>query len=142
MKTVDIITFLSLILVSQLSFAQNFDLKTSITRGKSIYTANCVACHMANGEGLIRVFPPLAKADNLNDKNRLVKSIVLGERGKITVNGIDYNGEMTGFSNLSDKDVADLLNYIRNSWDNEGEAILPKEIQPALKADTPNFQAY
>lgn len=142
MTTKHFIALFSLFLASQISFSQSINLQASIAKGKSIYNANCVACHMANGEGIASVFPPLAGADNLDDVDRLVKSIVLGERGKITVNGVNYNGEMTGFSNLSDEEVADLLNYIKNSWGNKGKAILPKDIQPALKADTPNFQVY
>ncbi|UZR96731.1 c-type cytochrome [Chondrinema litorale] len=142
MATKHLIALFSLLLASQISFSQSFDLQASISKGKSIYSANCVACHMANGEGIASVFPPLAGADNLDDTNRMVKAIMLGERGKITVNGVNYNGEMTGFNNLSDEEVADLLNYIKNSWGNKGEAILPKDIQPALKADVPDFQAY
>jgi mono/diheme cytochrome c family protein len=130
-----------LVAISLLSFDQDFDLSASITRGKSIYEAQCITCHMAEGEGLQGVFPPLAKADYLNDKNRLVKVVLQGVRGEMNVNGTDYNGEMTGFS-LSDQEAADVLNYICNTWDNKAEAIKPADIQPALKASTKNYQPY
>jgi hypothetical protein len=48
---------------------------------------------------------------------------------------------MAGIS-LTDQEVSDVLNYIRNSWGNKGAAIRPAEIQPALKAKTPNYQPF
>ena len=123
------------------SFDQNFDLPASIARGKSIYEAQCITCHMAEGEGLPGIFPPLAQSDYLADKNRLVKVVLQGVRGEMKVNGTDYNGEMTGFS-LSDEETADVLNYISNTWGNKAKAIKPADIQPALKATTKNYQPY
>lgn len=43
------------------------------------------------------------------------------------VNGKPYNIDMTLFD-LSDQDVSDVLNYIRNSWGNKGEAVMPEEV--------------
>lgn len=123
------------------SFQQSFNLKASMERGKTIYETQCMSCHMAGGEGLEGVFPPLAKTDYLNDKNRLVKVIVLGVRGPMKINGVEYNGEMLGY-NFNDQEVSDILNYIRNSWGNKGEPILPNEIQPALKAISNNYEKY
>ncbi len=124
-----------------ISFQQKFNLKDSIERGKGIYATQCMSCHMEQGEGLEGVFPPLAKTDYLNDKARLVKVVLLGVRGPMTINGVAYDGEMTGFT-LSDEEVADVINYIRNSWGNKGAAITPAEIQPALKIVSKNYQAY
>jgi mono/diheme cytochrome c family protein len=94
------------------------------------------------GEKVLKAFsPPLAKTDYLNDKNRLIKVIVLGVRGPMKINGVDYNSEMLGF-NLNNEEVSDILNYIRNSWGNKGVPILPTEIQPALKATSNNYEKY
>jgi mono/diheme cytochrome c family protein len=123
------------------SFYQSFDLEASVKRGKNIYEANCMACHMAEGEGIPGVYPPLANTDFLDDKDRLVKIALLGIRGPLEVNGVQYNGEMPGLS-LSDQEVADVLNYVRNSWGNVGEAILPSEIQPALQTESGGYQPY
>lgn len=123
------------------SFDQTYDLKASIERGKVIYEAQCMSCHMAEGEGLPGVFPPVAKSDYLADKNRLIKVVLRGVRGEMNVNGTNYNGEMTGFQ-LSDQEVADVLNYIGNTWGNKTETIKPADIQPALKATTRDYQPY
>jgi nitrite reductase (NO-forming) len=141
MKKILSVLILILSTMTLYSFYQAFDLKGSMERGKTIYEAQCLSCHMAAGEGLEGVFPPLAKTDYLNDKNRLIKVIVLGVRGSMKINGVDYNGEMTGFS-LNDEEVSDVLNYIRNSWGNKGAPIRPTEIQPALKATTKDYEPY
>jgi mono/diheme cytochrome c family protein len=135
------ILILFLISMSFFSFDQSFDLKASMERGKSIYEAQCMSCHMAEGEGLPGVFPPVAKSDYLLDKNRLIKVVLMGVRGEMKVNGTDYNGEMTGFQ-LSDQETADVLNYIGNTWGNKAEPIKPVDIQPALKSTTKDYQPY
>ena len=86
---------------------------------------------MQNGEGIEGVYPPLAKSDYLMaDKTRAIKQVLEGAIGAMTVNGINYNGFMTGFP-LNDQEVSDVLNYIRNSWDNKGEIVLPEEVKAA-----------
>jgi nitrite reductase (NO-forming) len=97
-----------------------------------IYEMNCQACHMATGMGIEGVFPPLAGTKILSDKDRMIQVTVNGVSGPLKVLGVDYNGMMNGYP-LSDKEVADVLNYIRNSWGNKGEIIEPNEIQAALK---------
>lgn len=113
------------------SFQQDDELKASMTRGKEIFAANCATCHMQNGEGIEGVYPPLAQSDYLMaDKIRAIKQVLEGANGPMTVNGIQYNGFMTGFD-LSDREVSDVLNYIRNSWGNKGDAISPEEVKSA-----------
>src|SRR6185503_9068376 len=78
-----------------------FDLKASVVRGKDVYTAQCIACHMEQGEGIENVYPPLAKADYLKgDKNKLANKVLHGISGEMKVNNITYNGEMTTFDHL------------------------------------------
>src|SRR6478609_8358476 len=90
-----------------------FDLKASITRGKDVYVANCMSCHMEQGEGIEDVYPPLAKSDYLMaDKKRSINQVLKGLTGEIKVKGKIYNGEMLGID-LSDQEVSDVLNYIR-----------------------------
>jgi len=106
-----------------------FDLKASMARGKEIYMAQCITCHMEAGEGVEGVYPPVAKADYLMaDKKRSIIQVLKGASGPMTVAGKSYNAEMTGFD-LSDQEVSDVLNYIRNSWGNKGEALRPEEVK-------------
>ena len=99
-----------------------------LEKGKRVYMQTCFACHMAEGQGLAGVFPPLAKSDFLMaDKERSVTAIVKGLAGPIKVNGTDYNGVMPPVA-LNDEQVANVLTYVRNSWGNEGEEITPEEV--------------
>ncbi|MEX1241901.1 MAG: cytochrome c [Cyclobacteriaceae bacterium] len=129
-----ILTF-SLCVISFFSFSQTqeFDLQASIDRGKEVYIAQCMSCHMENGEGIEDVYPPLAKADYLMaDKKRSIDNVIHGLTGEVIINGKKYSIDMTPFE-LSDQDVSDVLNYIRNSWGNKGEAVTPEEVNACRK---------
>ena len=97
----------------------NTELKASIDRGKIVYSDMCVTCHMANGKGVPRAFPPLADSDFLREKQtESIKAVKNGLSGEIIVNGITYNSAMTPLG-LDDDEVADVMNYINNSWENK-----------------------
>ena len=97
-------------------------------RGKEIYNAYCMSCHQEQGEGIEGLYPPLAKSEYLiADKNRSILQVVKGASGEMTVNGKVYNMEMTGFD-LSTEETSDVLNYIRNSFGNKGDAVTPAEV--------------
>ena len=123
-----IVTTVFMAAISLMSFQlQKFDLKASIERGKEVYNIHCITCHMEKGEGLEGAFPPLAKADYLMaDKARSINQILKGASGEMTVNGKTYNGEMPAID-LTDEQVSDVLNYVRNSWGNKGAAVTPAE---------------
>ncbi len=89
---------------------------------------------MANGEGLPKAFPPLAKADYLmNKRAESIKAIKYGLSGTIVVNGNTFKGSMAPLG-LSDKQVADVMNYITNSWGNQNDKMVTEkevsEIRP------------
>ena len=67
-----------------------------IAAGKAVYAQTCFACHQANGQGVPNAFPPLAGSDYLNaNVDRAIGIVLNGNKGKITVNGKEYNGIMT-----------------------------------------------
>jgi cytochrome c len=95
------------------------ELKASIERGKIVYNDMCVTCHLTNGKGVPRAFPPLADSDYLrNNQTESIKGIKNGVSGEMIVNGTTYNSVMAPLG-LSDQEVADVINYINNSWGNK-----------------------
>jgi nitrite reductase (NO-forming) len=97
---------------------KNKTLSEKMESGKNIYMKTCFACHQANGEGIAKAFPPLAKSDYLNaDVKRAIDIVLNGKTGEIEVNGEKYNSVMTK-QTLSEHEVADVLTYIYNSWGN------------------------
>lgn len=103
-----------------------------LTKGEEIYVATCQACHQANGEGLAGAFPPLAKSDYLMaDINRSINEVINGKTGEVTVNGVVYNSTMAPNSSLTDQQIADVMNYILNSWGNEGGTVTLEDVAAA-----------
>lgn len=128
-------SFALIISLSFFSFQKKplFDLKASSTRGKEIYITYCISCHMEQGEGADGFYPPLAKADYLMaDKKRSILQVLNGASGEMKVNGYTYNETMSGFA-LTDREVSDVLNYVRNSFGNKGEAVRPEEVKAVRK---------
>lgn len=101
--------------------------------GEATY-ANCVACHQAAGTGIAGAFPPLANGHAadlaLADGGRdyLVHTLLYGVQGRMTVEGMSYNGVMPAWPQLSDDQIASVLNYIVSDWDNV--RVLPAEFEP------------
>lgn len=101
--------------------------------GKQVYNQVCAACHQPDGSGIPGVFPPLAGADYLNDDvERAIRSVVEGLSGKITVNGVEYNGVMPAM-NLSDEEAANALTYVYDSWGNNKTEVSPGDVAKARR---------
>ncbi len=118
-------------------FTQNQDtgLQKSIQRGGELYSDFCVTCHLPNGKGVDKTFPPLAGSDYLlNKRNESIKAVKYGQQGKITVNGQVYNSVMAPMG-LTDEEVADVMNYILNSWGNASKKMVTVEEVETLKKD-------
>lgn len=93
-------------------------LQASIERGGMVYTDFCMQCHITNGKGLPGSFPPLAGSNWLNEKRtESIRGVKYGQKGEIEVNGAKYNGVMMPMG-LSDEEVADVMNYVMNTWGN------------------------
>lgn len=107
---------------------QNFNTKSQdFSEGKDIYNDFCIQCHMANGKGVPKVFPPLAKSDYLkNYRIESIKAIKYGLSGEITVNGEKYNTAMAS-QGLTNKEIAAVMNYITNSWGNKNTSLITEE---------------
>ncbi len=103
---------------------QDPKLEASIERGSEIYADFCVTCHMADGKGVAYTFPPLANSDYLfQNREESIKGVKFGRQGELIVNGITYNNAMTPLG-LEDEEVADVMNYILNSWGNSSNKIV------------------
>ena len=109
------------------------ELTKSVARGKELYKESCITCHLANGEGVKGTFPPLAKADFLTKfPDKSIQAIKFGMKGPIKVNGVDYNNAMPP-SGFADDEIADVMNYIRNSFGNKNTQIVTEKMVAAVK---------
>lgn len=112
---------------------QNSPLEESIERGSEIYTEFCMNCHLPNGQGVNNVYPPLAKSDFLiKNQDASIRAVKYGMTGETKVNGVTYKNVMAPLG-LSDSEVADVMNYINNSWGNKNKKMITKEIVEKIK---------
>lgn len=105
--------------------------------GKSTYLKYCLACHQTDGNGVPGMYPPLKNSDWLTkDKETLIRLVLEGKSGKITVNGVDYNQVMPRQNFLTDEQIAGVLSYIRKEMGNVSDSITSLEVSK-VRADKP-----
>jgi len=124
----------SLILISGYFLAaQDNGKEESIHRGEEVYIYYCQKCHMSDGKGGENLYPPLAGSDYLfNNINQSIKIIMLGSDKDIVVLGKTHDMDMEA-TFLTDKEIADVMNYILNSWENSYDGIITEENVSALR---------
>jgi len=110
--------------------AKVWDLKDLVARGEKVYTANCVACHQANGKGVPPAFPAL-------DGSKVATGPVAAHID-VVLNGVSKNGVATAMvpwkGTLSVTDIAAVVTYERNAWGNHtGDAVQPSVVAAAKK---------
>ncbi|WP_293301166.1 cytochrome c [Pedobacter sp. UBA4863] len=132
MKLISILGCGAIYVFAFLSNAQD-NLSKSIARGKELYKESCITCHLANGEGIKDTFPPLAKADFLlKYPEKSIHAIKFGMKGAIKVNNVAYNNAMPP-SGFADDEIADVMNYIRNSFGNKNPQLITEKMVAAVK---------
>ncbi len=88
-------------------------------------------CHGAQGTGVPGTFPPLASNPVVTgDANKVIGIVLNGLHGSISVSGQTYNGMMPAWKGtLSNKDVADVVTYIRGSLgSNKASAVTEAQV--------------
>ena len=105
----------------------------SIAQGKQIYQEFCIQCHLGNGKGTAAVIPPVDNSNWLTKKRKeSIHAVKFGQSGPIIVNDKKYNGNMAPMG-LNDQEVADVMNYIMNSWSNKQKIAVTIEEVSAVK---------
>jgi mono/diheme cytochrome c family protein len=93
---------------------------------------------MADGKGLDPAFPPIYDSIYVHGSpERLIKLTLHGVMGPFELNGKKYDGQvpMNPFGGLlNDKEVADVLTYVRNHYGNKAAAITPEQVAQVREA--------
>ncbi|MEM6264447.1 MAG: cytochrome c [Bacteroidota bacterium] len=119
-----------LLLVVMRSFLGN----QSARAGEKLYAQHCAQCHGANGEGYLKLYPPLAGADYLAKFSETLPCLIRnGAQQPMVVNGVTYRQAMPGNAALSDDNIRSILNYINSSWGNELPPVTYKEVRELLE---------
>ena len=101
----------------------------SVARGKIVYGKICLACHMADGGGVPNMNPPLINTSYvLGNKAALIKIVLHGFKEDVEINGQTYSNTMGPHDNLTDRQIADVLTYVRRSFGNKASAVKATEV--------------
>ncbi len=112
-------------------------LKKLYPRGVSLFNSLCQTCHHQDGNGIPSLAPPLNHSEWVTgDKDKVIAILLYGLAGPVKVNGKIYkapeiNGDMPAVGNskdIVDADIAQVLSFIRNSWNNKAPAISAQEV--------------
>ncbi len=105
--------------------------------GAALYQDNCAACHRSDGRGYTHTFPALASNPALlgDDPSSLVSMILHGGRAAVTERALT-GMRMPGFGwRLTDQQVAELSNYVRNSWGNQASDVTAEQVKKLRKGE-------
>jgi mono/diheme cytochrome c family protein len=98
--------------------------------GKLVYMQFCLPCHMAKGEGVPGLYPPLIQTEMIaGDEERLIEIVLKGLEGPFTVNGEYYNNVMTKLDFLTDQQVAEVLSYVRSNFGNTYASVSVEKVK-------------
>ena len=110
-----------------------------VEKGKKLFNnAACNTCHQVTGLGVPGVYPPLAGSEWVQgSEERVVRIVLFGLQGKVTVKGADYSsaampafGKFAGSNfNWSDDKVAAVLSYVRQEWGNTAGPITTEQVK-------------
>lgn len=120
-----------------------------LAQGQVVYDQTCAGCHQAQGTGLPGAFPPLAGhvptlVSAEGGRDHLVRVVLFGLQGPIVAGGQAYAGVMPPWGQLSDEEVAAVLEYVSQAWDNEvpaGQAAFSASDVAAARAQALTPQA-
>ena len=115
--------------------------------GKRLFTANCVACHQATGQGVAGQFPTLVGSEwvlggDWHGDNHLIGILLHGLQGPIQVKGDTYNGAMPPWKQLKDDQIAMILTYIRNEWGNSAPPITAEQVAKVREETAAQTEPY
>ncbi len=99
--------------------ADGMTLEQAMSQGRNLHVQHCSACHQADGSGLPAAgFPALDKL-----------AVGLEEHLEVVVHGRQGTAMAAFGPQLSDREIAAIITYQRNAWDNEtGDVVQPDDV--------------
>jgi len=106
-------------------------------QGRKIYGYSCAACHQLHGKGMEGVGPPIVGSPWITGpEGRLIRIVLHGVRGPITVKKADYNLEMPAMGFFTDQELAAVLSYTRQAWGHRASAVDAQTVRRIREAES------
>jgi len=103
--------------------------RLSMDSGKVEYMRQCGSCHQADGMGALNNNPPLNGIVVTGDKKKLIEILISGHATAQDKTGNTPSLIMPPNPDMKDREIADVLTFIRNSFGNKASAVKPAEVQ-------------
>lgn len=115
----------------------------SAASGSQIFASNCMVCHQPDAKGVPGIYPPLADTVGTYVKlkaGRIYLAHVpsFGLTGKVDSHGESFNNNMPPLSNLSDDDIAAVINYVLTKFN---QSRLPAGFKPLTAEEVHGYRA-
>lgn len=104
--------------------------------GAALYRTSCASCHGTNGQGIEGAFPPMAgdPVVTADDPTRHIEIVLFGLQGQ-PIDGVSYDTPMPAWADqLSDEEVAAVVNHERTSWGNDAPTVTAEEVAEVRRA--------
>jgi mono/diheme cytochrome c family protein len=103
----------------------------ALQRGAAIYSDACASCHLENGFGQPRFFPPLGHDAMLQQANPMGLEHLILAGGRVGPTATRPSPlTMPSFAwKLTDAEIADVSTYIRNSWGNQAAPVPASKVR-------------
>jgi mono/diheme cytochrome c family protein len=107
----------------------------AMRRGAEIYSDACASCHLENGVGQPRYFPPLGPNAMLQQADPMGLEHLILAGGRIGISPSHPSPlTMPSFAwKLNDQEIADVSTFIRNSWGNQAAEVSESDVRAARK---------
>jgi len=103
---------------------KEWSLDELMAKGEEAYKNNCASCHQANGGGVPPTFPALKGSPIATGADQLAEHLNIVLNGK--------NAMPPFAASLNDLDLAAIITYERNAWENNtGDVVQPKQVKAA-----------
>ncbi|GAB5539711.1 MAG: hypothetical protein Salg2KO_18140 [Salibacteraceae bacterium] len=77
---------------------------------------------MEEGQGLGELYPPVADSDYIKENSEKLACLIRhGIAGEIMVNGVAYNAEMSGYPQLTENEISNLVYFLTVEWNAQTE---------------------
>lgn len=99
--------------------------------GGDLYLGHCAKCHGREGEGFLKLYPPIRNTSYLNKNvSKLPCIIRYGLKGEILVDGVTFNQIMPAMPQLQSEDIEKTIHLLQESWNHP---ITPLEVNKWLE---------
>jgi len=106
------------------------DTSALVDAGGKLYADRCAACHGKDGKGVAGVYPPLDGNSSVDEPTGVnaIRVVLLGGFAPLTKDNPRPYSMPPFAQQLSDREVAAVVSYIRQAWSNHAGAVQERDV--------------